>query len=63
MGAFFTYYGVKLIAATANSKLTVTKWPACLMYIMIPVAGLCMMYFVAMKMLGIQADEGKEVKE
>lgn len=63
VGAFFTYYGVKLIAATANSKLTVTKWPACLMYIMIPVAGLCMMYFVAMKMLGIQADEGKEVKE
>ena len=62
VGAFFTYYGVRLIVSTASSKLTVTKWPACLMYIMIPVAGVCMIYFVIMHMLGIQNDEGKGVK-
>ena len=32
------------------------------MYIMIPVAGVCMIYFVIMHMLGIQNDEGKGVK-
>lgn len=61
VGAFFTIYGVRLIISTTRSKLTVTKWPACLMYITIPIAGLCILYFVAMRMLGITGKE-EEVK-
>ena len=57
VGAFFTVYGVKLVASTTHSTLTVTKWPACLMYIMIPVAGVCIIYFVILKMLGIRDDQ------
>lgn len=57
VGGFFTIYGAKLIVATTHSKLTVTRWPACLMYIMIPVAGVCIIYFVILKMLGIQNDD------
>jgi len=63
VGVFFTYYGVKLVISTTRSKLTVTKWPACLMYIMIPVAGICMVYFIALKMLGINTEEKPEQKE
>lgn len=57
VGVFFTYYGFNLFMSTRNSKLTVTKWPACLMYVMIPVAGICIIFFVLLKMLGIQEDE------
>ena len=60
VGVFFTVYGIVLILFTTNSKLTVTRWPACLMYIMIPVSGLCICYFVLLKLLGIRTqDEDK----
>lgn len=62
VGVFFTYYGTNLILSTTHSKLTVTRWPACVMYIMIPVAGVTMIYFVLMKMLGIE-DETDEQKK
>ncbi len=61
VGAFFTIYGIRLIISTTRSKLTVTKWPACLMYITIPLAGFCIIYFVVMRMLGITGRE-EEVK-
>lgn len=63
VGVFFTYYGVKLVISTTRSKLTVTKWPASLMYIMIPVAGVCMIYFIALKMLGINTNEKPKTAE
>ncbi len=67
VGVFFTYYGFKLIMSTMNSKLTVTKWPASLMYIMIPVCGVCVIYFTLLKILGIDTstidvDAKKEAK-
>ena len=33
------------------------------MYIMIPVAGVCMIYFIALKMLGIDTNEKPKTAE
>ena len=59
---FFTYYGTALILPTTHSKMTVTRWPACVMYLMIPVAGVTMIYFVLMKMLGIEDETDAQKK-
>lgn len=61
VGVFFTYFGTALVLSTTRSKLTVTRWPACLMYIMIPVAGLCIVYFVALKMLGVETEKDERI--
>jgi len=42
--------------------MTVTRWPACMMYLMIPVAGVTMIYFVLMKMLGIEDETDAQKK-
>ena len=62
VGVFFTYYGTALILSTTHSKMTVTRWPACVMYLMIPVAGVTMIYFVLMKMLGIEDETDAQKK-
>ena len=62
VGLFFTYYGTALILSTTHSKMTVTRWPACVMYLMIPVAGVTMIYFVLMKMLGIEDETDAQKK-
>ena len=62
VGVFFTYYGTALILSTTHSKMTVTRWPACVIYLMIPVAGVTMIYFVLMKMLGIEDETDAQKK-
>ena len=54
VGVFFTYYGVRMVFSTMDSKLPVTKLPASLMYIMIPVSGVCINYFTLLDILGLK---------
>lgn len=63
VGAFFLVYGIRMVASTMNSILPVTKWPAGLMYIMIPVSGASMIYFTILDMLGLRDDKKKEEEE
>ena len=65
VGMFFTVYGTRMVISAWNSSLPVTHWPSSLMYIMIPVSGLCMIYFQLLDMLGLKKykDTGDEKEE
>lgn len=54
VGVFFTYYGIRMVVSTMDSRLPVTKWPSSLMYIMIPVSGICIIYFTVLDMMGLK---------
>lgn len=56
VGVFFTIYGTAICISTRTSTLPVTKLPSTLMYIMIPVSGVCIIYFVLIDMLGIKRE-------
>lgn len=51
VGAFFIIYGSRLVMATMGSTLPATKWPKGLMYLMIPVGGVFVAYFSALRLL------------
>ncbi|MFA6849684.1 MAG: TRAP transporter small permease [Selenomonadaceae bacterium] len=53
-GSMIIYYGTKLIVSTWSSTMPATQLPAGALYLMIPVAGLYIMYFSLMHLLGIQ---------
>ncbi|MFR1833065.1 MAG: TRAP transporter small permease [Lachnospiraceae bacterium] len=55
VGAIFLYYGVKICIYTSTSTLPVTKLPSTLMYIMIPISGICIIYFVFLDLLGLKS--------
>lgn len=44
-GIVLMYYGYRLVMSTTTSTLPATKWPACMLYIMIPVGGLFITYY------------------
>lgn len=52
IGIFFTYFGSKLTLSTWSSTLASTKWPAGMLYLMIPVGGFCMSFFTLLDLLG-----------
>lgn len=52
VGIFMGYYGWKLTASTWTSTLAATKWPAGLLYAMIPVGGYCMAFFALLDLIG-----------
>ena len=52
VGCFFAYYGAKLTMSTWSSTLASTKWPAGMLYLMIPVGGICITYFTLTDLLG-----------
>lgn len=54
VGVFFTYYGIRMVVSTMDSRLPVTKLPSSLMYIMIPVSGVCIIYFTLLDMMGLK---------
>lgn len=54
VGVIFLYYGVRICISTSNSTLPVTKLPSTLMYIMIPVSGFCIIYFVVLDLMGLK---------
>lgn len=54
VGVIFLLYGVRICISASNSTLPVTKLPSTLMYIMIPVSGACIIYFVILDLLGLK---------
>lgn len=54
VGVFFTWYGIRMVLSTMDSRLPVTKWPSSLMYIMIPVSGLSIIFFTALDLAGLK---------
>ena len=66
VGAVLLVYGVKLIQFTAKSTLPATQWPACTLYLMIPVAGAFILYFSLLKLFHLERyrhlklEEGEE---
>lgn len=61
VGVFFTWYGIRMVVSTMDSRLPVTKWPSSLMYIMIPVSGLAIIFFTALDLMGLK--EYKKTEE
>lgn len=52
VGVFLAYYGAKLVVSTWSSTLAATKWPAGMLYLMIPVGGGFMAFFALLDLLG-----------
>lgn len=63
VGVFFTVYGTRMVLSTMDSILPVTKWPSALMYIMIPVSGLCIIFFKVLDMMGLKPFKKTEKEE
>jgi TRAP-type C4-dicarboxylate transport system, small permease component len=67
VGGIMVYYGCILISFTRNSTLPTTKWPTFILYLMIPVAGVYIIYFSLIKLYRMiwrkdaDAEEGKLV--
>lgn len=55
VGLLFLFYGSRLMMFTKNSFLPVTKWSGALMYLTIPISGLCIIYFEILEILGLRA--------
>lgn len=54
VGLVFLFYGVRLMMFTKKSFLPVTKWSGALMYLTIPISGLCLIYFEILDMVGLR---------
>lgn len=52
IGAFLGIYGARLVSSTMSSTLAATKWPAGVLYLMIPVGGWCMFLFKMLDCFG-----------
>ena len=53
VGVVLVYYGVILIKYTSTSTLPATKWPACTLYLMLPVGGFFIAYYSILRLLGL----------
>ena len=63
VGGVLLVYGVKLIQFTAKSTLPATQWPACTLYLMIPVAGLFILYFSLLKLFKLERYRHMKIEE
>ena len=54
VGCFLTYYGFLLVKSTWTSTLPITKWPAGMLYLMIPVGGATMTFFKILDLFGLK---------
>lgn len=52
VGCFLCFFGTKLVMSTWSSTLAATKWPAGMLYLMIPVGGGFMAFFAVLDLLG-----------
>lgn len=60
-GAAMVKYGMMLIHSTMKSTLPATKWPACTLYVMIPVSGIFIIYYSLIDMFGLQRFKHKNI--
>lgn len=67
-GLVMIVYGMQLINSTKTSTLSATQWPSSTLYLMIPVAGVFILYFSAIELFHLEAyikthfEEDEEVK-
>lgn len=61
-GLVLMIYGSKLIASTASSTLPATKWPACTLYLMMPVSGLFICYFTILDFFKLDQFRHKSIE-
>lgn len=54
-GVVLMYYGTLLVISTSTSTLPATKWPACMLYLMMPVGGLFISYFTVLDFFKLDA--------
>lgn len=60
-GSAMIKYGMVLIQSTFKSTLPATKWPACTLYVMIPVSGVFIVYYSLIEMFGLQRFKHKNI--
>ena len=53
-GVVMIVYGCQLIASTSTSTLSATQWPASTLYLMIPVAGVFIVYFSLIELFHLE---------
>ena len=63
VGCFLTYYGFLLVKSTWTSTLAITKWPAGMLYLMIPVGGATMTFFKVLDLFGLKPYKKTNVHE
>lgn len=61
-GVVLMYYGAKLIGSTSSSTLPATKWPACTLYLMMPVGGLFICYYTILDLFKLDQFRHKEIE-
>lgn len=61
-GLILMIFGIRLIGSTASSTLPATKWPACTLYLMMPVSGLFICYFTILDFFKLDQFRHKERK-
>lgn len=62
-GVALIYYGAKLVISTSTSTLPATQWPACMLYIMIPVSGIFVVYFTALDLFGLDEYRHRKLED
>lgn len=62
-GLVLVIYGSRLVMSTATSTLPATQWPACMLYIMIPVSGVFVVYFTALELFGLNEYRHKRLED
>lgn len=63
VGGVLLVYGVKLIQYTSTSTLPATQWPACTLYLMMPVGGFFIVYFSLLRLLGLERYRHLNIEE
>ena len=54
LGCFLAYYGAGLVKSTWTSTLALSKLPAGMLYLMIPLGGFCMAFFSVLDLFGLK---------
>lgn len=61
-GVVLMYYGAQLVASTWGSTLPATKWPAGMLYLMMPVGGLFIAYYTVLDFFHLDQFRHKELE-
>lgn len=56
-------YGCLLVESTTTSTLPATQWPACMLYIMIPVSGVFIVYFTILELFHLEKYRHKQIED
>lgn len=61
-GVILIVYGSRLIKSTSTSTLPATQWPACTLYLMMPVGGVFIVYFTLLELLHLDKYRHKKLE-